>query len=121
MSVIVFCRKAIPWLLLACIVIWTLGPVGDRPGIGHPQLERFAAYFCLGALLVAGHPRRWLFTAAFVSALAIGLELAQLFIPGRDAGVHDAVAKVLGGLAGVFLTVSITRLMQDTPGPAQSS
>lgn len=117
----VFFRRVAPWLVLACIVFWTLGPVNDRPVFGHPQLERFAAYFCLGALLAAGYPKRWAWTAVFISALAIGIELAQLFIPGRDAGVQDAAAKVLGGLAGVLLAVGLTRAKQGGPSPAQPS
>jgi hypothetical protein len=118
---VVFFRKAAPWLLLGCIVFWTLGPVTDRPGFGHPQLERFAAYFCLGGLLVAGYPKRWPSTAVFVSVLAIGLELGQLFVPGRDAGVRDAVAKVLGGLAGALLAVGFMRMKQRVLSPARSS
>jgi VanZ family protein len=91
------------WLLIGAIVVMTLGPVRLRPQYGHPQLERFAAYLALGSAFAAAYPRRRAWVTVGLSAVAVGLEIGQNFIPGRDAGVPDAIAKVLGVAAGVLV------------------
>jgi hypothetical protein len=96
-------------LVAAAIVVFTLGPVADRPQTGYPQLERFAAFLVLGAALAIGFPRQRYRMAAGVVVGAIGLEFAQLLIPGRDAGVPDAFAKALGGVFGVAIATTANR------------
>jgi VanZ family protein len=34
---------------------------------------------------------------------ALGLEMGQLLVPGRDARVSDALVKTFGAVCGVFL------------------
>ena len=91
----------VAWALAGFIVLASLGPPGWRPHLGDPQLERFGAYFLTGIAFALAYPRHPFAVAAVVAAAAIGLEFGQLVAPGRDAGVDDALAKVLGGLAGV--------------------
>jgi VanZ family protein len=93
------------WVFLALIAFWTLGPVEDRPRLGPPQLERFGAYFVLGALFAYAYARPRL-VAVSLAIVAVGLELGQLFVPGRDAGVPDAIAKALGAIAGVAVVAA---------------
>ena len=88
------------WTLLVLIGIWTLGPLADRPRLGPPELERFAAYCLTGFLFCAGYGRPRL-VACVLCAVAVMLELGQLFVPGRDAGIPDALEKMLGAGAGV--------------------
>jgi VanZ family protein len=104
----------VAWLLAGLIVIWTWGPVGLRPGVGHPQLERFFAYFFLAVALTAAYPSRKRLIAVAVVAAAIVLEIGQAFIPGRDAGVADALAKMAGGMLGVLLA-PLTRAVLHKP------
>ncbi|MBM9402438.1 hypothetical protein JUN65_12685 [Gluconacetobacter azotocaptans] len=85
------------------IVFVTLGPLRDRPQTGHPQGERFAAYFILGAVFAVAYPRHRGWIAAGVVVGSIALELGQLAIPGRDAGLPDAAVKALGGMMGTAL------------------
>jgi di/tricarboxylate transporter len=90
-------------LALAIIVFSTLSPLHLRPRTGHPDLERFAAFFLAGGCFAWADPRRWLGMLIAVVAVAAGLEVAQLFVPGRDAHLHDAMIKAAGGGAGVIL------------------
>ncbi|MBB2200664.1 VanZ family protein [Gluconacetobacter tumulisoli] len=96
------------------IVFVTLGPLSDRPGTGHPQAERFAAYFILGAFFSLAYPRHRLWVAIGVVAGSIALELGQLAVPGRDAGVPDAIAKALGGMMGIAAISAMAYLGRAT-------
>jgi hypothetical protein len=98
------------WASAAAIVAFTLGPVACRPQFGHPQLERFAAFFVLGVCWGAAFHRRPLRVLAGLTLGAVGLELAQALAPGRDAAAPDALAKVCGAAAGVAAVVLIRRM-----------
>jgi len=100
---------AAAWVLLGLIAFWTLGPLEYRPVLGPAQLERFSAYFVLGGLFTLAYKRPWL-TAAILALVAALLEAGQLFVPGRDAGVPDAIAKALGAVVGVAAANLFQRL-----------
>jgi VanZ family protein len=85
------------------IAVATLCPIDLRPKTGHVFLERFAAFFLLGALAAAAWPRSPRRDAAVIAAIAIALELAQRLVPTRDAHLIDALQKLSGGLAGLVL------------------
>ena len=86
--------------LMAMVGFATLCPPSLRPHLGDPQLERFGAYFVTAAMFVIAYPRRAVTIALAAVVVAAGLEWAQFLVPGRDAGVLDANAKALGGVAG---------------------
>lgn len=92
------------------IVFVTLGPLSVRPQTGHAQAERFAGYFVLGAIFSLAYPKHRAWIAIGVVVGSIVLELGQLAVPGRDAGVPDAIAKALGGITGTA-TISGTALV----------
>ena len=46
------------WLVLACVAFVTLSPISDRPAIAAPHLERFAAFFLLGAVFLLAYPNQ---------------------------------------------------------------
>jgi VanZ family protein len=98
------------WSLAAFIVFATLGPQSDRPHVGPAQIERFGAYFVTAGAFVFAYPRRPWLIALCVAGAAVLLEMAQLLAPGRDAGVPDAVAKVLGGLDGTLFAYVVVRI-----------
>ena len=85
---------------LAAIVFATLCPIGLRPHVASPNLERFVAYMALGGLVARACGRRALGATALVLLAAIGLEAAQALVPGRHAALSDAVVKSLGGVLG---------------------
>jgi len=99
----------IAWTLVAGIVFATLGPQSLRPHLGDAQLERFGAYFVTAVALVLAYPRRPWTIALAVVAVAVLLELGQLIVPGRDAGVPDAIAKALGGVSGAAVAAALSR------------
>ena len=102
----------IAWALVAFIVFATLGPQSLRPHLGDPELERFGAYFVTAVAFVLAYPRRpWTIALAAVVVAAF-LELGQLFVPGRDAGLPDAVAKALGGVSGAAVATAILRMLR---------
>jgi VanZ family protein len=107
------------WILAVMVVLFTLGPVSDRPQFGHPQDERFAAFFALGLCWAAAYPRRpWRVLGGLVAA-AILLEVAQGLVPGRDPGVRDALAKIAGAAVAVAL-VACARRVIGRVGPTRS-
>jgi VanZ family protein len=98
--------RLLAWSLAAAIVVMTLGPVGLRPQFGHASLERFAAYMALGGVFSIGYPRHRIWVALAVVFTALGLEIGQLLVPGRDARVSDALVKTIGAVCGVFLVTA---------------
>jgi VanZ family protein len=102
------------WSLAAFVVFATLGPQSLRPHLPPEfgaQAERFGAYFVTAAAFALAYPTRKLSIAGLVVFAAIILEIGQAFSPGRDPGVPDAIAKALGGLAGVIAVAGGERLL----------
>ncbi len=97
----------VAWGLVGFIVFATLGPQSLRPHLGDAQLERFGAYFVTALALVLAYPKRpWTIALATVG-FALLLELSQLLVPGRDAGISDAMAKALGGSSGAAIAAAM--------------
>jgi VanZ family protein len=115
-SIIRRCALAAGWLLAAIIAFSTLSPLHLRPKTGHPDLERFAAFFLAGVCFAIAYPRyrRWIALSVVVGAAL--LEAGQLLVPGRDAHVHDAVVKAAGGLIGVALATLAERQLSRWRG-----
>jgi VanZ family protein len=95
------------WTLAIAIVVMTLGPVGLRPQFGHPSIERFVAYLAVGGAFSVGYPRHRAWVALAVVCGAMGLEMGQLLVPGRDARVGDALIKAFGAVSGVMAVTSV--------------
>ena len=74
---------AAAWLTLAFIAYTTLSPIGLRPAVTNPEIERFGAYAVAGFLFVMGYPRRKILAFAIVVGAAIVLEALQLVTPDR--------------------------------------
>ena len=96
------------WGLGLAIVIFTLGPQAWRPHLADAATERFGAYFLAGLAFAAAYPKRRGMIALAMVAAAVLLELAQFAAPGRDPGVPDAIAKAIGGLAGVCVATGLS-------------
>ena len=101
----------IGWMAVVAIVFSTLSPISLRPRTGHPDTERFVAFFIAGACFAIGYPRyrRWVSLGIVVGGTL--LEVAQLTVPGRDAHVHDALVKIAGGVAGLTLAALADHLV----------
>ncbi|MBN9436374.1 VanZ family protein [Bosea sp. (in: a-proteobacteria)] len=98
-----FLLRLLPWLLLGFIVFATLSSLEMRPRISHSaHFERFAAFWLLGFLFAAFHPRRIGTVLLFVAGVAVGLELVQLVSADRHARLGDLLVKIAGGVCGVL-------------------
>jgi hypothetical protein len=86
---------------VAAIGFVTLCPIGLRPHLLNADVERFAAYLVMGAMISRTAGRRALGATVVATALAFGLEASQQFAPGRHAHMADAIVKAFGGVTGV--------------------
>ena len=96
-------------LFLAIIVYSTLSPIQLRPNTGHLHFERMTAYALLAGSLCLAYPRHWERVLLVTVLVAVGLEYAQTFDPGRDGRLPDAVEKIVGGIIGVLVGLGLTR------------
>jgi VanZ family protein len=105
--------KATAWLALAGIVAMTLGPVGARPHVwlGHPDLDRFLAYFALSFIFAWAYPEQRLKVAYLVVLGAIALEAFQLLTPDRHGHLTDLGIKLVGAVIGLPAGVWTRRLL----------
>jgi VanZ family protein len=101
-------------VLALYIAFVTLAPLRYRPQTGHPQAERFAAYLVLGAVFSLAYPKQRGWIAVGVVAGSIALELGQLAVPGRDAGIPDVIAKALGGITGTLAVSGSSLFLRST-------
>jgi VanZ family protein len=102
---------AAAWACLVFIIYATLSSIGARPELvasGFYKkfftiVERFGAYAVLGLLFCLAYPRYLTFVCILVFSSAVILELLQIYVPSRHAGVLDVLEKLLGGAAGIVL------------------
>ena len=98
--------KIIGGLALVAFAVLSLVPWQLRPHTGLPgPLEHMAAYAIAGALLtVCYHKRSQPFIVAVALSLyAATLEIAQIWVPGRDPKFIDFAASSAGALIGPAL------------------
>ena len=101
-------------LAVSTIVLATLSLVGLRPKTCFPGLKRFSAFFLSGASFSVGYPRHRDWALAILMGGAL-LEACQLPVPDRDARVHDAVVKVVGGVVGMTLAATADHFVSKRP------
>jgi len=108
------------WACLIFIIYATLSSIEARPQLTSAGfykafftiVERFGAYAALGLLFYLAYPRNITPVCFLVFGSAIALELLQIFIPGRDARVLDALEKLAGGTAGISVAWAFLRLQR---------
>lgn len=103
--------RLVAWLLVATIVVVTLGPIEDRPRTFLPvDAERALAYFAIGLAFALAYPRHIWWAVAFVVVGAIGLEWLQNLRPYRHGREADALVKVAGAVIGLGVGWLIAQL-----------
>jgi VanZ family protein len=131
-------QRAARWLALSCVVLITLGslypwhfalPASLDAAWGHLMSRRpwwtglrdvvgnvvlFVPVGALGLALLRPSRVPVLLGAVLVIgvgvAFAFGLQVAQIFVPKRDAAWSDVVWNTLGVLGGLLLTKPVMRL-----------
>jgi VanZ family protein len=97
------------WSLILAIAVLSLIPAAIRPtALGIPGLlQHLAAYSAAAFFLTVGpcDRHRRLVIGALLFAYALALEFGQVFIPGRNPALVDALAGGLGAAAGCAVTM----------------
>ncbi len=88
---------------LVLVLVLSLMPASGLPSTDiSDKIEHFLAYFALAAAGAAGfhgHRARIIIIFSLI-AFGILMEFGQLFSPGRDPSIGDAIANSLGVLCG---------------------
>jgi VanZ family protein len=98
--------KIIGGLVLVAFAVLSLVPRQLRPHTGLPgPLEHMAAYAIAGALLTVCYQKRSqpFIVAVALSLYAATLEIAQIWVPGRNPKFIDFAASSAGALIGPAL------------------
>ena len=89
------------WLGFLAVAFVTLAPIDYRPVTMLPaQVERFATFLIISALLALGYPRHRMVWLLGLIAVAGLLEVLQNMVPGRHGRLHDFEAKAIGVVVG---------------------
>jgi VanZ family protein len=102
--------KATAWILLLAIFIFTDGPLGLRPTLGHPNAERLFALAVVGFSFSLGYPRRLPVVLILLAGAICGFEYLQHFVNYRHGTAHDVAIKLAGALTGVGCGIVVSRL-----------
>jgi VanZ family protein len=102
--------------LILMLASWTPGRFMMRSGIFSGHVEHALAYALSGVLIyvvaarrfAAGRFAAWR-AAALLSAYAGVLELGQIFVPGRHAGIDDFLSSATGAAAGVLAAAALLK------------
>jgi VanZ family protein len=101
------------WLLAAAVTFATLGPPGLRP---HSDLgqdgEHALAFILIGLAFGLAYTRHRMLTSAIAVAGIGGLEILQLWAPGRHARWEDFVVDALAACAGLAIAAGLDRLLR---------
>jgi VanZ family protein len=105
------------WACLLFIIYATLTSINARPELMRDEtavvvvIERFGAYALLGFLFCVAYRNHIRLVCFLVFGTAVALEILQLFAPGRDARVIDAIEKLSGGGAGILTATTLLLLI----------
>lgn len=106
--------KILAWLLLAALILVTVGPIDWRPVTPFgPNLERAFALFVVGFVFALAYPRRIVLVTIALFTFTALLEAAQGLEPGRHGRVVDAIVKLSGGGIGLFLGSLLSRRQSE--------
>jgi len=96
------------WLLAAAVAFATLGPAQLRP---HSNLgqdgEHAFAFVLLGLAFGLAYTQRRLLTSAITVAGIGGLEILQLWAPGRHARLEDFLVDALAACIGITIAAGL--------------
>ncbi|WP_374547464.1 VanZ family protein, partial [Rhodoblastus sp.] len=90
------------------LAVWLLAPYRGQLRF-DPPVESFIAYFVTASALTFGFRSRVSPVVIALSVILLGvvIEILQLWVPGRDAEIKDAIISGLGGFLGAFLSSAL--------------
>lgn len=112
---------AAAWVSVAAIAYATLAHVGFvyaiyfklAPILMRPEMKTYAhvehviAFAIMGTLFGLAYPRRTLLVCCVVFGGAALLEILQTLTPDRHGTMVDALEKMAGGAAGIFVARTV--------------
>jgi VanZ family protein len=105
--------RILAWLLAAAITFATLGPPRFRPHSNFGQDGEHAfAFVLLGLAFGLGYAQHRLLTCAIAVAGIGGLELLQLWAPGRHARLEDFVVDAVTACIGMVIAAGFDWAVQ---------
>ena len=109
--------------LVLAVVVTTLALMPSPPqevSLGWDKLNHTAAFCALAVvwrLAFPGNAWRWVQLAAGLMALGVAIEVAQLFVPGRQADAADLLADALGAAVGMLVAAALEWLLRRRMSP----
>jgi VanZ family protein len=92
-------------------VYFKLSPILMRPEMGnYAHFEHIISFAVVGMLFSFAYPRRTILVCCIVFGGAALLEILQTLTPDRHGTLVDALEKMAGGAAGIFLATRILQL-----------
>jgi hypothetical protein len=101
--------RVIGWSLAAAIVALSVVPATLRPETGLPHnFEHFAIFWATGLAFALGYSLTPLLATILV-VFAGGVEILQLFIPGRHARLSDFIVDALASVIGLMTVLLVAQ------------
>jgi len=119
------CWQLVSFMLLVAVTVLALMPQVPRElSLGWDKLNHTSA-FC--ALAIAwrfafpGKAWRWVQLWLGLMVLGVAIEVAQHFVPGRQADAADLLADALGASTGMVMAAALEWLLRRRKSPPSRS
>ena|SRR5436305_1334617 len=113
-----FLLRIFAWLLAAAVTFATLGPPRFRP---HSDLgqdgEHALAFVVIGLAFGLAYSRHRRLTSAIAVALIAGIEILQLWAPGRHARLEDFAVDAVAACIGIAIAAGLDWAIQRSRRP----
>ena len=106
-STILATARVIAWIIVIGLIMISLAPAPLRPGTGvSHNLEHFGSFLIAGIIWRLAYADRLVLWLGTMPVFAGGVELLQIFVPGRHARLSDFAVDALARLWPKFEWVS---------------
>jgi hypothetical protein len=93
-------------------IYFKLSPILMRPEMrNYAYVEHILAFAVVGVLFSLAYPGRTILVCCIVFGGAALLEILRTLTPDRHGTLPDALEKIAGGVAGIFLTRRMLQLV----------
>jgi hypothetical protein len=111
-SIIVIAYATLTHVGFVYSIYFKLSPILMRPEMrNYAHFEHIIAFVVVGVLFSFAYPRRTFFVFCVVCGGAALLEILQTVTPDRHGTLVDALEKMAGGAAGIFLARRMLQLV----------
>ncbi len=113
-------------LAVLTVIVVTLALLpgkGEHVSLGWDKIDHAAAFASLAfsaLFALRGRPALHAWITAALLALGVGIEFAQMLVPGRVASVNDVVADAVGIAIGLVLSSALSRALERRSRPRRT-